>query len=795
MLFRFLHLIHGVCFRFPRLTVVCFVLSAALLCVSLRDARVLLTVDDMPSASFPEFESHRLARRDFQLGAGTVFAFHRPEQPLTASDLCAIRKWIVQLVRTEPGLLRMQSAFHLEQLAVQNGQITTVPVLALDCTSLDRAPHRQDEVDHDQSTGPNPENGWAQDLSGRAVALALNETPARGLGVSTSGQTFIVTVEQDDPEALRGTENPHSLFAGVDPFSTGKLISRTNAFFAQASQGLQIAVSGNGAFRWFLVEALVKDQVINVLMLVIAMFSAVLLFGSFRMAVLFVIKLTLLAALLLGSMATAGASLDTFSNSLLLLVTVSASQDFILFLQEWRDHHQRDQQLPQKVRTQMPGDNADWARALRSILEPSFLTSLTSALAFLCLLISDYPPLRSFGFWAAWGVLLEWMVTFLFLPSLLKEVPWLAGGAPTNVTGVHRNNPNFFAHLQPAVDGFLRQCASWPGHRLLTVGALMALAAMPFSLSRLHINDSPGHHFPAGHPLHQFENLVRRELGWSNQVAVRTNAEFTAAQWESLPGVTRAQEPQEMLGWATARLEPEAVTLAQVDLRTSREGAASFHFPSGDQLVRLYVGSMTLESLETLQAAVDNLCTTQGARCTLVDTAVSYTAMVRRLLNHLLAIFLSSSAVVVATVSVVAALRRPQHFWKATPALLAGAFVGPALTIHTLAICGSELGLTSALGIVVLIGMAGDNAIHYLWASDEKSIDTGISRRSVASVKIAAFCLLVSSTLLMSALTSVQALGWFLLAGLFFGLVGDLWVVKGMVPATSGIDTRCNQET
>jgi len=59
------------------------------------------------------------------------------------------------------------------------------------------------------------------------------------------------------------------------------------------------------------------------------------------------------------------------------------------------------------------------ARVLKRVVVPSFLTTLTTAIGFLSLAVSEIPPIRDFAWIASAGMAFEFLFSFFFLPPLL----------------------------------------------------------------------------------------------------------------------------------------------------------------------------------------------------------------------------------------------------------------------------------------------------------------------------------------------------------------------------------------
>jgi predicted RND superfamily exporter protein len=58
-------------------------------------------------------------------------------------------------------------------------------------------------------------------------------------------------------------------------------------------------------------------------------------------------------------------------------------------------------------------------RILQRVMTPCFLTSLTTAVGFASLTVSDIPPIKEFGYVAAAGMIFEFLFSFLLLPPLM----------------------------------------------------------------------------------------------------------------------------------------------------------------------------------------------------------------------------------------------------------------------------------------------------------------------------------------------------------------------------------------
>jgi len=148
------------------------------------------------------------------------------------------------------------------------------------------------------------------------------------------------------------------------------------------------------------------------------------------------------------------------------------------------------------------GRSATLARAMQPILFPCFLTSLNTAIGFASLTLTPLPAVRWFGFLAAAGMFLEFMVTFgIVAPALLLfPIEKIYRSATAR-----RERP--IPRLVAFVHGAVRRR---PGPALLVCVALVAVSL--FSARRLRVETSPLEFFPPQNVHRQDNEFVRDRL-------------------------------------------------------------------------------------------------------------------------------------------------------------------------------------------------------------------------------------------------------------------------------------------
>lgn len=183
----------------------------------------------------------------------------------------------------------------------------------------------------------------------------------------------------------------------------------------QDAAGLRWSIGGLPAVRAAFAAATVSDQVVLVPACVLMLVALLAL--AFRRAYQVFVPLVLAAvpaAMTLGLMGWFGEPLGLLSQGYLLLLPIIAVTDGIHLVA-------RTGELAREAEAETPPAQIIVDACARSGLA-CLLTSVTTAAGFASLLGSDMPMLRSFGLWAAVGVMLAWLVFVVLGPLLLSRV-------------------------------------------------------------------------------------------------------------------------------------------------------------------------------------------------------------------------------------------------------------------------------------------------------------------------------------------------------------------------------------
>lgn len=161
-------------------------------------------------------------------------------------------------------------------------------------------------------------------------------------------------------------------------------------------------------------------------------------------------------------------------------------------------------------------------RAMTELWGAVFFTSITDVAGFLALaLISDMPPMRSFGIYAAVGVVAALVFSLVLIPTILVLLPLKPSPAfhARLVSGQPENLDRFGALM----NGIGRIVLSHP-KLIVAISAAAAVAGVLGAL-QLEVNYSRINYFHEDEPIYQADQLINERFDGSNFIDVVIDAQ------------------------------------------------------------------------------------------------------------------------------------------------------------------------------------------------------------------------------------------------------------------------------
>ncbi len=302
---------------------------------------------------------------------------------------------------------------------------------------------------------------------------ALKDDLIRGDLVSDDGAVTAVVVSFDEKriDAVRGgvIQQIHGL---VDP----RLPPGVKAFY---NGSLEISETYNRI-------TLANQRTFTPPIFVITLLAVYLSFRSWRKMLLTIVAVGISVLWTLGLFSLMGYSYNVLSSMLVPLIVVLAIADDVHIMQHWDE----------KRRHLSP--EAAFKATVAHLATPLFGASATTALGMASLATSSVVAVRSFGVGAAVGIMVDFMISLVFVPTILSLMKPEAGEAP---------------HEKYLVRP-MRRIAAFSTRRpraVLAVSVALSLVAL-LGIRDLRVDTNHISFFSKDHPLGQSARVVDDEL-------------------------------------------------------------------------------------------------------------------------------------------------------------------------------------------------------------------------------------------------------------------------------------------
>ncbi len=136
------------------------------------------------------------------------------------------------------------------------------------------------------------------------------------------------------------------------------------------------------------------------------------------------------------------------------------------------------------------------------LLSPMIFTSITSAVGFAALMLTPIPPVRVFGGFVAFGIIVAWFMTMTFLPAVIMLLPvsTLKSFGAKVTEGRHT--------LQLRIGAFATKRAKW----ILALAAVVLIVSI-YGITRTNVNDNPVKWFESSHPIRVADKVLNEHFG------------------------------------------------------------------------------------------------------------------------------------------------------------------------------------------------------------------------------------------------------------------------------------------
>ncbi len=201
----------------------------------------------------------------------------------------------------------------------------------------------------------------------------------------------------------------------------------------------------------------------------------------------------------MGLLIGTGNTVHIMSSMIPIFLMPIAVVDSIHILSEFFDRYQQNRNR-RKTLEQVMGH----------LFMPMLYTSLTSSAGFASLALTPIPPVRVFGLFVAFGIMLAWLLTIVFIPAyvmLLREETLTDLGKQTTARAQSKK-PSLLARHLAWMGGFTLYRA-----KAVLAVSLILLVAAGYGISRIAINDNPVKWFQKKHAIRVADRVLNDHFG------------------------------------------------------------------------------------------------------------------------------------------------------------------------------------------------------------------------------------------------------------------------------------------
>jgi predicted RND superfamily exporter protein len=697
------------------------VVCFALAVGSLPSLKTELRLYDLNDQAFPTTKTLREVKDKFG-EANTLFAIF-PDAAGSPASFCKTTKFLHDERNENSEITEIIEPLQIRKAAEKGDRLWFPPLLSAECA----------EWATPQLTNP------------RAELVKLDATPWAGILSDKTGGDLSALVHFRDTEG-------GSRFGNFDPKPVGEFIAHAK------ESGVNLLATGPAAFEWYFNQVMGKDALVNGLMIVFFLLFFRVFYGTWRSGFYFSLTLFITVIFVYGAMALVGAPLDLLNNNLFLMSAVAGAEDFVF------------------VSEAMFSPVAD-ENPFRTLALPGFFTTLTTLVGFLSLGVSNLEIIRRFGYCAAWAAFVEWAVLFHLIPGLFS----LGTAAKNKQQPIQWTLP-----AKAWRPSFLKKCAEFTPPRFIIPIALLLFLIGGMSYRFLNYNDSPAHNFPATHPYTKAFDYLRKNRGWEGTIDLYLRAppsgkpdlgkiDEIVSKLKEDENVKSIQNPADLNRFLTADVG-ENLRSFVIREASQTDDYQSVFASDGSARATVFLKSLDLKPMGKTFDRIRKLCESEG--CEPVGENVVYLEYSRTVISTLVESLGLSLFLVGIVLLFLCGKRKAMEKAK----ILFTAFFGPVVMLAVMAATRTQVSLITCMFEAISVGIAGDNAVQYLFAAKSKpTLAQGISMRGMASLLLGLLLIFVFSSFLGLTLLPMKTLGLLFMAGFGLTLFGDFFLLKALV--------------
>ena len=493
-----------------------------------------------------------------------------------------------------------------------------------------------------------------------------------------------------------------------------------------------IYYEGTPFLLYYIQKTLYEDFKVNILLILIFVIVFYLFFNCFKLIGLYFATLFITSSFLIPLFHFFEITLNPLTSSIFIILAIASIEDFIFLVNDYN----KTKEL--KI-------------SLNKFRLPSLLTSITTMIGFGSLFLSPIRDIRFFGLFTAVGALLEWFIIFYILPYPLSKL---------KVNNRFEKVLKIFSKVRPR-----------------SIFFYLSIIPFTFSLltvSKLNIDEKAADLFFDDHPYNKDSIYLEKTRGWQRRVFIKVenikSFEQVKGFSQKIKGVEKIVEYKSYVNEITEGLNLASKKMIEKELIKSTL-YEDLHY-LGIPIMVIYLDESSIEAMRKIILKLDLYC--KNNNCEVFGRQAEYTRYNKNLLMTLYRSFGVSLTLVSIFIFILSIIKLK----KIKLSLLYSALWGPILMLFMFYLLNISLNFTTSIFFSVFIGLAGDNAIMYLFLTKDLEIEK-VEALGASSVLISIFSIFGSLALVISGFKFTAILGLVFALGFFLNIVGDLYILKG----------------
>ncbi len=684
----------------------------------------LLSIDDLIDPDFKTYEHLQLVNREFK-DKNSIILSVESKNPFQKEFLCRIGRWINSTADNHEEIIRVQSTFGIRQAEIDGTHFEMESYLKTSCDNS------EDETE----------------LIKNRFEI-IKKSPWYGILTTLNNYALTFNIIIHDPADKK--------FGSIDTQIVGKLKTEFQHEFKNeltapkfSANSIEAYWGGILTYQSDLRNAFDQTQLLNGLMFLLCLLIFRFCLSSWKAGFIFNGTIIYTLGIVYGFMGYFQIPVDVLTNATGLMVIISCLEDFVFII------------------FGMLKFNWSMRKSIRRFILPGFFTSLTTAIGFGSLVTSDLGIIRRFGVISAIATLCEWFICFIVLPALIKQFP--------NISKINFNKKRLM----------LKDPMQKKFSPALAFSLIIGVAITLFLWDRITIKDSPNEFFFKDHSINKTSEHFLKSRGWVNELSLLFKDDLTperkhqiVEEVKSIPIVSNIETSEVVKSYLSAKVDGSDKKLVH-RLWESSPFSKRLLSDTGVERAQVFINGMENEQINFLKSSVNKIC---GNDCDIVGSLISYNEFSVRVLETLFS-SLGMSLILVILILIFLGFQLPLRDLSAA---IVSSLWGPLALLAVFIVFKIPLFFVSCICASVLVGLAGDNAIQFIFHSFKKSHQKTLLTQSVdqlteASLIISFGMMLLTGVFLLSSLAPLFKLGLFILLGFVLCYLGDIWILRGLL--------------